>query len=410
KRMGCGPLHAACCSVRRRRRRRRRHAPPPKLHPPHLILSSSSAAPNTSLCRLLSAAADPIPSNPSSFAVEEYLVGTCGLTRPQALKASKKLSHLKSPANPDAVLAFLSGLGLSGTDAAAVVAKDPLFLCAKVDKTLVPVVAGLAGLGLSPPEIARLVSVAHYCFRTRPIVSKMRYYLPLFGSFDNFLRALQRSSCLLSSDLGKVIKPNVVFLRECGLSDCDIVKPSVPVSRMLTTNPERVRAMVACAERLGVPRGSGMFRQALQAVAFLNEDKIAAKVDYLKNTFRWSAAEVVIALSKAPMLLRISKDMLQRKSKFLLSEVGLEPMYIAHRPIITCLSLEGRVRPRYYVLKFLKENGLVDRELGFYTAVSTPEKYFVDKYICPHKKAAPHLAEDYATACKGEMPTNFLFR
>ncbi|VAI53196.1 unnamed protein product [Triticum turgidum subsp. durum] len=159
----------------------------------------------------------------------------------------------------------------------------------------------------------------------------MQYYLPLFGSFDNFLRALQRSSCLLSSDLGKVIKPNVVFLRECcGLGDCDIVNPCVAVSRMLATNPEHVRVMVACADRLGVPRGSGMFRQALQAVAFLSEDKIAAKVDYLKNTFRWSAAEVVIALSKAPMLLRISKDMLQRKSEFLLSEVGLEPMYIAH--------------------------------------------------------------------------------
>ncbi|KAI4978753.1 hypothetical protein ZWY2020_015506 [Hordeum vulgare] len=37
------------------------------------------------------------------------------------------------PANPDAVLAFLSGLSLSSDDAAAVVAKDPLFLCAGVE-------------------------------------------------------------------------------------------------------------------------------------------------------------------------------------------------------------------------------------------------------------------------------------
>ena len=65
--------------------------------------------------------------------------------------------------------------------------------------------------------------------------------------------------------------------------------------------------------------------------------------------------------------------------------------------------------PRYYVVKFLQENRLVDRNLSYYTVVKRAEKDFVEKYICPHKEAAPHLAEDYATACKGEVPTNFRF-
>ncbi|KAI4978780.1 hypothetical protein ZWY2020_015533 [Hordeum vulgare] len=339
----------------------------------HLLSSSSTSAPAISpLHRLLSAAAAaaPVSPNPSSFAVEEYLVDTCGLTRPQALKASKKLSHLKSPAKPDAVLAFLSGLGLSGADAAAVVAKDPLFLCAKVDKTLAPVVAGLTGLGLSRPDIARFVSLAGSRFRYTSVVSKMHYYLPLFGSLDSILRALRRSSYLLSSDLDKVINPNVVFLRECGLADCDIAKLCVCEPRLLGYKPERVRAMVACAERLGVRRGSGMFRVALQAVAFLSEEKIAAKVDHLKKAFSWSDAEVVAALSMAPMLLKRSKDTLWHRFEFLVSEVGLEPGYIAHRPVMLYYSLEGRLKPRYYALKFLKENGLLDHDWNFYTAVT----------------------------------------
>uniref|UniRef100_A0A453MRL0 Uncharacterized protein n=1 Tax=Aegilops tauschii subsp. strangulata TaxID=200361 RepID=A0A453MRL0_AEGTS len=95
-----------------------------------------------------------------SFAVEEYLVATCGLTPAQAAKASPKISHLKSPAKPDAVLSFLAGHGLSTADVAALVAKDPKFLCAKVEKTLAPNVAELTGLGLSRAEIARLVSLA----------------------------------------------------------------------------------------------------------------------------------------------------------------------------------------------------------------------------------------------------------
>ncbi|KAM3317527.1 hypothetical protein ACQJBY_035312 [Aegilops geniculata] len=371
-----------------------------------LFSPSTSASAIFPLRRLLSAAAPHISPNPSGFAVEEYLVGTCGLTRPQALKASTKLSHLKSPANPNAVLAFLSGLGLSG---AGVVAKDPLFLCASVGKTLAPKVVGLTGIGLSRPDIARLVSLTPDRFRRRAIVSKLQYFLPLFGSPHNFLRLLKRSSHLLSSDLDKLVKPNVAFLRECGLGACDIAKLCIREPRMLITNPERVRAMVARAERLGVPRGSGMLRQALQAVAFLSEEKVAAKLDYLKNTFRWSDAEVSIAVRRYPGVLNNTKGPLKRRSEFLFSKVGLEPAYIAHRSEILSYSMEGRLRPRYYVIKFLKQNGLLDRDLSLYSAVKMTEKVFVEKLICPHKEAAPHLAEDYAAACKGEVPTNFRF-
>ncbi|XP_037455579.1 uncharacterized protein LOC119325963 [Triticum dicoccoides] len=375
------------------------------------LLSPSSNSSVSPLLRLLSASASAprISPNPSSFAIEEYLVDTCGLTRPQALKASLKLSHIKSAAKPNAVLAFLSGLGLSGADAAAAVAKDPRLLCAKVDKTLAPKVIGLIGLGLSRPDIARIVSLTPDCFRSRNIVSKLHYLLPLFGSFHSFLRLLKRSSRLLSFDLHKVVKPNAAFLRECGLGDCDIAKLCIFVPRMLTTNPERVRAMVACAERLGVPRGSGMLRQALQAVAFLSEEKIASKVEYLKNTFRWSDAQVRIAVCKYPNLLSKSKESLKRRSEFFFFEVGLESAYIAHRPVLLSYSMQGRLRPRYYVIKFLKANGLLGQYRDYYSIVMLSEKVFVEKFICPHKKAAPHLAENYATACKGEVPTNFRF-
>jgi mTERF domain-containing protein len=71
--------------------------------------------------------------------------------------------------------------------------------------------------------------------------------------------------------------------------------------------------------------------------------------------------------------------------------------------------LEGRLRPRYYAVKFLKENGLLKRDLSYYTVVQFTEKVFVEKYISPHNDAAPHLAEDYANACRGEVPARFMF-
>jgi mTERF domain-containing protein len=109
------------------------------------------------------------------------------------------------------------------------------------------------------------------------------------------------------------------------------------------------------------------------------------------------------------MLLMRSKDMLECRSQFLISEVGLEPVCIAHRPVIICLILEGRLQPRHYVLKFLKETGILDRDWSFYTPVVKTDNVFMEKYISLYKEAAPHLAEDYAAACRGEVPANFRF-
>uniref|UniRef100_A0ACD5V8H6 Uncharacterized protein n=5 Tax=Avena sativa TaxID=4498 RepID=A0ACD5V8H6_AVESA len=368
------------------------------------LLSFPAATPVPPLHRLLSAAAPRISPNPS-FVVEEYLVQNCGLTRAKATKASLKLSHLKSPAKPDAVLAFLAGLGLSSADVAAVVARDPQFLCAKVEKTLAPVVTGLTGVGLSHNEIALLVSGIPEKFRCRSIVSNLPYFLSLLGSFENVLRVIKQGSYLLYCDLENVVKPNVALLQECGLDDSEIAKLCLSLKRLLVAKLEHVRAMVACAEGIGVPRGSRMFRIALHAVAFLSEEKIAAKVNYLKKTFRWSDAEVRNAVCKVPVLLALSMDTLQRKSVFLISEMGLEPKYVAQRPGIITYSLEGRLRPRHYAVKFLKENGLLKRDSGYSAVVKLTEKAFMEKFICPHKEAVPHLSGYYAAACRGEVPT-----
>ncbi|VAI53491.1 unnamed protein product [Triticum turgidum subsp. durum] len=325
----------------------------------HLLSSPTSCHRSPSpLRRLLSAAAPPIPPR-TGFAVEEYLVDTCGLTRAQALKASTKLSHLRSPTKPDAVLAFLAGLGLSTADVAAAVARDPQLLCAGVERTLSPIVAGLTGLSLPHSEIARLLSLS---FRCKSVVSKVHYYLRLFGSSDKFLQAFKRNNRLLSHSLERVVKANVALLQECTLGACDIAKVCTTVPRMLTASAEQIQAAAAFAEGLGVPRGSVMFRKILLYVELLGEDKIAAKVKYLKSTLGWSDAE-------DPSVLRRSKNMLQRRSEFLLSELGLEPAYIAHRSAMLTYSLEGRLRPCYYVVKFQKENGLLAHSHSYYKAL-----------------------------------------
>ena len=67
------------------------------------------------------------------------------------------------------------------------------------------------------------------------------------------------------------------------------------------------------------------------------------------------------------------------------------------------------MKPRYYVVKFLKANGLLKRDPSYSAIFKETEKAFRKKFICPHKKAAQHLKEDYDAACKGEVPSNFRF-
>ncbi|XP_062228496.1 uncharacterized protein LOC133926531 [Phragmites australis] len=348
-------------------------------------------------------AADPAP-----FAVEDYLVASCHLTQNQALKASKALSHLKSPSNPDAVLAFLSGLGLSPPDIASVVVRAPKFLCCKVDKTLSTRLAALQDHGLSASQIARLVLLNPSGFLQRSIISKLKYYVGLFGSFDDLLNVLKKSSYLLGADLESVVKPNVSCLRECGLGEPDISKICRNAPRLLYARPERVQAMVVRAEGMGVPRSSTMFMYALRCVASRSDEFITEKLEFLKESFRWSEAEVRFAVSRDPWILTVSKDRAFRVSEFLISEVGLDPKYIASTPALIKYSLEGRLIPRHHVVKLLKANRLLAHDRSYYSAVSVSEKVFLEKFICPYKEAAPHLAEDYAASCRGEVPSRFM--
>nr|TKW20484.1 hypothetical protein SEVIR_4G091501v2 [Setaria viridis] len=99
-------------------------------------------------------AASPLPSpiyhracllSAAPFSLEDYLVAACGLAPAQARKTAQKAfdgaskdsrkafeeisnCRLNSASNPDAVLALLSGVGLSRADIADIVVADPLLL------------------------------------------------------------------------------------------------------------------------------------------------------------------------------------------------------------------------------------------------------------------------------------------
>jgi mTERF domain-containing protein len=95
--------------------------------------------------------------------------------------------RLISASNPDAILALLSGAGLSRADIAAVVSADPLLLCASVNNIAPRLVALRDSVGLSTPQITRFLLVASRSLRRGDVAPKVEFFISFFGSFDQVL-------------------------------------------------------------------------------------------------------------------------------------------------------------------------------------------------------------------------------
>jgi len=344
-------------------------------------------------------------ASPGHFAADEYLVSTCGITREQAAKAAKCTSHWKSSSNADAVLSFLTGpaVGLSKADITLLVAKDPRILNCSVDNTLRVRVGRFRSYGFSAAQISSFVRVAPYSFRTFNIDEKLGFWMPLLGSPDNFLRIFRRNSYLVASDLHKVVKTNVRLLQEHGLSVEEIGKMCVSNPRLLTGKPDSTRAILVRADEMGVPRNTLLFRQALTAVAGLGLETMASKLKMMAKILGCSDAEVARMVQKNPLVLRRSMERIQRTCEFLTNVVGVDTKYIQGRPTILMYSLEGRLVPRHYVMKVLRDKGLIRKDQSFYTMVTVSDNVFCSRYVHPHKDVLPSLADAYASACNGKI-------
>lgn len=373
------------------------------------------------VCRLLSTSTSTSTATvPAPFSLENYLVAACGFAPAQARLVSKKAFNelsreskrsseehscrrLISASNPDAILALLSGAGLSRADIAAVVFADPLILRASVSKIAPRLVALRDRVGLSTPQIARFLLVASRALRRCDVVPKVEFFLSFLGSFDRVLAVAKANLGIFNANLEKVIKPNIDLFRQRGVRN--VPKICLHRPRTLSFNLERVKEFLLRAEELGVPAASPLFMQAVGVVTSFPPEKVAAKLDFFKRTLGCSESEVSNAVSKMPQILALSEATLLRKIEFLVNEGAIEPQYIMQRPILLAFSLEKRLVPRYRVIKVLQGKGLLNSNMSLSSLASLAEETFKSKFVDCHKDCVPGLADAYAAACASIVPS-----
>lgn len=85
-----------------------------------------------------------------------------------------------------------------------------------------------------------------------------------------------------------------------------------------------------------------------------------------------------------------------------MGDVGLQMPDIVYRPVLLLYSVERRLLPRYYLMKFLEDKGLVTSSFSFYTIAVMGNDNLLAKLVHPHEMSVPGLAAAYASSCAGK--------
>ncbi|XP_019710586.1 uncharacterized protein [Elaeis guineensis] len=362
-----------------------------------VLLSFSSSSVTTA-----TAAAAVKGSSPGPQFMLEYLITSCGLSPSEAAKASKHLRRIESPQRPNSVLGFFKSEGFDDADIKKIVSRHPRCLGFDVEKTLAPKFRALRDLGFSrsdlPPLVLSNPSVLNFRLH-RTLLPRIELWRNLFGSMELLKKFLKRKNWFLGCSIEKKILPNLSLLRDYGIPDMGISLMMKRHPSLIVRRPDSLRHLVGRVEELGVRPHSGMFAWVLQTLHTFSKARFAAKMELMRS-FGWSESEFLTAFSKAPVILTVSKKVMQRKMEFLVKEAGCTPSYVARYPVLLMYSLDKRLVPRYRAMEILKSKGLHAMKCQLYGIMCVSEKDFFEKFILCHKEKVPELHEIFTAGCK----------
>ncbi|KAJ8530881.1 hypothetical protein K7X08_023762 [Anisodus acutangulus] len=326
----------------------------------------------------------------------KYLVDSLGFSKQEATLASSKVTSWKSLKNSDLVLNFLKQIGLDNTQMKKLVSVSPKLLFYDFSKILKPKFQCLMDLGLSGSDLVNVISkdvtiverglVTHL----RPTIDCLRRTL---GSDENIVKALKKTSWLLSFGAHNIIETNVLLLRNSGVPDVRIRKLVLRNPRCITQKTVWVKDLLHRLENdFRVPPDSAMFPYGFHTLASQKKSRCEKKIGIFKS-FGWSDDDVLTMFRKLPYCIALSEVKIQKGLNFFMKECGLEPAYLASRPSILVFSMEKRVLPRMKVLKILDEKKLQRRKYALYNVMSLTETKFIEYFVLPYKDQIPDLYE-----------------
>ncbi|GAB2298523.1 hypothetical protein Dimus_032587 [Dionaea muscipula] len=342
----------------------------------------------------------------TALSMADYLVNSLGFSREQAISASTKARKLKSMENANSVIGFLQKFGFDETQIHSTIFHYPPLLNRNVDETLTPKIRAFQDLGLSGSFVINLVACRPEIMRRdlkSIIFPKVELLKSILGSDENVLKAIRRSSWLLSGNNPAQMQENVILLQKYGLSSERIQKLVLLNPRCLVYRPENLqRSLIKVEQVMGIKPESVMFIHAIPLMLNCGEKALRSKFDVFKS-YGWTETDITKLAKKQPIVFKCSGDVIASKLSFIMNELGYGPEYILQHLALLTLSLQNRIMPRAAVFHLLKEKKLLKNNFALCTVLYFKETRFLREMVMPYKKLLPQMYDAYLNKRMGSL-------
>ncbi|KAH9615656.1 hypothetical protein KSS87_013496 [Heliosperma pusillum] len=320
----------------------------------------------------------------------DYLVDTLGFSHQQALSVSTKLSKRKKVNdshfldNATSVVNLFKIHGFDETHLRKIVSKEPGLLNSNAESTLIPKFNFFKEQGFSGSDLIRVNSKNPSILRygvDSSILPAFRILRQVMGCHSYVITVFSKPRARYIFTSVKNLLPNVALLRSYGIPIELIRKHLLMKPGSYIHNPRVFKDVTMRVEdKLGITRDSMMFLYGIELICGFSEENLLSKCRIFKS-FGWTQSEIQTFMTKNLSCFKLSEQHIQKKLDFLMNELQLKPAYLTSRTSFFTLSLEKRVVARHKLMLILKEKGLLNEKVSFYTAIKLSEPSFLKREV-----------------------------
>ncbi|XP_043723931.1 uncharacterized protein LOC122670946 isoform X1 [Telopea speciosissima] len=324
----------------------------------------------------------------------DYLMNRCGLTQESALKTSQRI-NIKSTTKADSVLALLNSYGLPKPCISKLITNYPTVLSANPKKTLEPKIEYFSNIGISGPDLARIISKDPTILANASLRNKIIPSMEFLRSFlhDGKSIALALSRLRWNRGFQRMMEPNIEILRNQGVSESGISKLIILCPQLLTWKQPQFNDVVLQAKEMGCDPSRMMFIYAVRTLSQMSKTTLEAKLEVYRS-FGWSEDEILCMFRKQPYCLARSEKILRMQLDFFINKLSWTAAEVAKIPVILNFSLEKRNVPRCSVIQVLLSQGLMKKQ-SIGSALLMNDARFLENFVRKYHQELPQLLQEY---------------
>uniref|UniRef100_A0A0E0AIN8 Uncharacterized protein n=1 Tax=Oryza glumipatula TaxID=40148 RepID=A0A0E0AIN8_9ORYZ len=279
------------------------------------------------------------------------------------------------------MLKFFKGLGMAGEDVGRFLLTNPMVFYLEFGDVVISVPEYLRRVGLAVDEVNAAVEKHPY------VVGKN-----LLQNLPGVLRAMELDHWFLEkiSDGGESLRYlSPGFVLEDVSYDVEIERAFLGgmIKMKADKRAQHIDGKLEFLKSIGY--GENEIATKIIAVLHSNRDTLQERFDcLLERGLEYKMLCQIVSVF--PKILNQGKKMLNDKLNYMTKELGYSVEYLELFPAFLCFDLENRVKPRYTMLRWLRENGLLRRTLAPATVLANSEKRFISNLYNVHP-AAPKL-------------------